>query len=280
MLHRSGFYQIRDFRCACLEYHTSRVEQCELFSLCFVRKGYYEQHVFRKHQEVHLGRLLVSKPGIEYVIRHIDNHPDLCTSINFTHDFYDQLKEHYGKEAGWFFRNPDLQSILLATPPAAEFLHQQILTGVQRGHSLEIDELVIRLVDIVMRTMGNASIPSPLPENLRRHHLGTVEKARDYLFRNFDQNISLQELADHCCVSLFHFVRIFKAILNSSPHQYLQELRLQHAHLLLTSSDQQVTGIAFQSGFNSLEHFTTAYRQRFKRTPSQQRKSISKHITR
>lgn len=276
MLHQSDFYQIRDFQCACTECSTSRLEQCERFAICFVRRGYYEQHVYRKQQEMHAGRLLVSKPGIEYFIRHIENQPDLCTSINFTDAFYQRVRDHYRLEAGWFFRNPDLQSVLLATPPAAEFLHRQILDNVHRGQRLEIDELVIHLTDIVLRALGNAPVPPSLPETLRKHHLSTVENARDYLFRNFDRNISLQEISDHCCVSLFHFVRIFKAILNTTPHRYLLELRLQHAHLLISSTAQPITEIAFQSGFNSLEHFTTAYRKHFGDNPSRHRKGTAR----
>ncbi len=249
----------------------SRLEQCESFSICFVRKGYYEQHVFRKRQEMHLGRVLVTKPGIEYQVRHIDNHPDLCTSFAFTLAFYERLHDHYGAQAAWFFQNPDLQSILLATPPTVEFLHAQILGRARHGLSLEIDELILRLVDQVMGTLLHTSTPAPVPERLKRHHLVTAEKAKDYLFRHFDRNLSLQELADHCCVSLFHFGRIFKALLNKSPHQYLIELRLQHAHLQLKSTDMPVTEIAFQCGFNSLEHFVTSYRKQFHESPSDHR---------
>src|SRR5688572_144442 len=112
-LYQSDFYQIRDFRCGCMECSVSKLEQCEYFSICFVRSGFYEQQVFRKEQQMHIGRLLVSKPEIEYVIRHINNQPDLCTSFNFTHDFYEKVKDHYAIEGQWFFKNPDIHSLLL-----------------------------------------------------------------------------------------------------------------------------------------------------------------------
>ncbi|MBL7845835.1 MAG: helix-turn-helix transcriptional regulator [Cyclobacteriaceae bacterium] len=271
LIHQSDFYQIRDFRCACVECSTSKLEQCERFSICFVRKGYYEQHVFRQQQEMHVGRVLVTKPGIEYVIRHIDNQPDLCTSINFSDAFYLHLQEYLSGELSWFFRNPDLQSLLLTSPPEAEYLHQQILAAVSGGVKLEVDDLVVRLVDAVMRIMGNSPVPAALPENLKRHHLQTAEKAKDYLIRNFHQEVSLQQLADHCCVSLFHFSRIFRSVLKTTPHQYLLALRLHHARLLMDSTDARVTEVAFQSGFQSLEHFTTSYRKHFGTTPSASR---------
>jgi AraC-like DNA-binding protein len=272
-LFQSDFYQIRDFRCECLECSVSKKEQCEHFSICFVRSGFYAQQVFKKEQQMHIGRLLVSKPEIEYVIRHINNQPDLCTSFNFTDDFYEKVKDYYASQAQWFFKNPDIHSLLLTSHAEIEFLHQRILAKVKEGGSLEIDDLVIRLVEKVMLTMCNKQSVVPISESLKKHHLGTIEKARDYLFGNFYRDVSLQELADHCCVSLFHFSRIFKTIMNTSPYQYLTELRLNHAQLLLTSTEVSVTQVAFQSGFNSLEYFINSYRQKFKMAPMANRKS-------
>lgn len=279
ILHRSDFYQIKDFQCTCMECSLSGLEQLEYFSFCFVRSGYYEQRSFRKEHEMHIGRMLVSKPEIEYRIRHIDNHPDLCTSFNFFHSFYKKIKEHYQREAGWFFSHADIQSLLLISHAEIEFLHQRILTSVLQGHVLETDELVIQLVENVMCTLGNRQPVVPILESLKKHHLGTVEKAKDFLFRHFDQPVSLQQLADHCCVSLFHFGRIFKNIMSCSPHQYLTELRLNHARLQLQSTVLPVTHIAFQSGFNSLEHFTTTYRQRFGTSPQAFRKKGNRDVS-
>ena len=267
ILHKSDFYQLKDFRCTCTECSISKLEQLENFSICFVRSGFYEQRIFRRNQEMHVGRLVVSKPNIEYVVRHIDDHPDLCTSFNFTHDFYEKVKDHYKKETSWFFNNADIHSLLLVTHAEIEFLHQQILSRVKNSTSLEIDELTIQMVDQVMHTLGNKMFAPPVSSALKRHHLGTVEKAREYLFQNFDQNVSLQQLAEHCCVSVFHFSRIFKAVMNQSPHQYLHDIRLNNARLLLQETKTSITEVALQSGFNSLEHFTTAFKKRFKTSP-------------
>jgi transcriptional regulator GlxA family with amidase domain len=59
--------------------------------------------------------------------------------------------------------------------------------------------------------------------------------------------------------------------MNVSPHQYLADVRLNHAKILLTTTEQPVTDIAFACGYNSLEHFTTAYKRKFKTSPGQQR---------
>lgn len=275
LLHESDFYQIKDFRCTCTKCCISKLEHLNQFSICFVRSGFYEQRVFKREHELHIGRLIVSKPEIEYVVRHIDDHPDLVTSLNFTNDFYHRVKDHFKQEANWFFSNPDVQSILVTAHADIEFLHQRILKTALVEPSLEIDDLVLQLVEKVMHTLGNKPKVEPLPESLKRHHLNTIESARDYLFQNFAKDISLNQLAEHCCVSLFHFSRIFKSIMNCSPHQYLKEIRLNHAQLLLQSTELSVTEIAFQSGFNSLEHFATSYKQRFHVVPQTERRRLT-----
>lgn len=275
ILHHCDFYEIRDFRCACTECSVSKIEQGKHFFIIFVRRGFYEQQVFKGSREMHIGRILVSKPDIEFTIRHIDRQPDVCTSFRFDPSFYKHVKEQYDKEAHWFFANPDLHSVLLSSNPSIEYLHQHILSRVGHGPRLEIDALVVRLLEKVMHTLGNRVEVTSISGSLRKHHLSTAENACDYLLRHFMEDVSLAQLADHCHVSVFHFCRIFKAILNVTPHHYLTELRLNHAQLLLQSAHDTVTQVAYQSGFTSLEHFVTAYRQRFGYTPRYERETDS-----
>jgi AraC-like DNA-binding protein len=112
----------------------------------------------------------------------------------------------------------------------------------------------------------------PLTPALRQFHLRTVENARDYLLGHFNEDVSLHQLAQHCHVSPFHFSRIFRDIMHSSPYQYLSALRLDHAKNLLGTTDQPVTDIAYACGYNSIEHFATAFRRRIGSSPSQYRK--------
>jgi AraC-like DNA-binding protein len=220
---------------------------------------------------VHVGRVLVTKPGSEHIARHIDEQPDVCSVFDFSQEFYESLKEHYRYDIPWFFENNDIHSLLLKCGPELDYLHDAVIKLTKPGNAqqLQIDDLVLRLVDRVMNTLGNNNNVEPVPSNLKRFHLTTIEKAKNFMLANFDRNISLQQLADHCCVSLFHFSRIFKAVMKITPHQYLSEVRLNHARVLLENTKYPVTQIALQCGYNSVEHFATAYKQRFETRPSE-----------
>lgn len=242
--------------------------------MSFIRKGFFEYRTFRRAEDVHVGRILLSKAGYEHITRHIDDHPDITTVYEFKRSFFHEMKDIYSKEAGWFLLNQDIHSIVLQSSPEAEYLHNRIMKLIthKKAARLQIDELVLDLLGRVLQTVGNSSPLQPVADNLKKHHLVTIEMAKEYILQHYKEDISLQQLAQHCCVSSFHFSRIFKSILGVSPHQHLAGIRLQHAKHLVQSSSLPVSDIAFECGFNCAEHFATAYRQQFRISPSAHRK--------
>lgn len=276
ILHQSDFYQIKDFKCHCDVCSVSQPEYNTSLCISFIRKGFFGYHTFRRKDEVHAGRVLISKPGYEHIATHIDSQPDITTVFEFTEEFFKKIQEQY-KEASWFLKNNDIHSLLLQSSPELDYLHNRITRKVtkERASGLQIDEMVIDLLERVIHILTNTKAVPVIADSLKQFHLGTVENARAYILENFTHNISLQQLAKHCLVSPFHFSRIFKTIMNVSPHQYLSEVRLNHAKVLLSTTVQSITDIAFTCGFNSVEHFATAYRYRFHTSPSKFRTVIT-----
>ena len=273
ILHQSVFYRITDFKCHCDICSVSNPEYNESLCLSFIRKGFFGYQTFKRKEEVHAGRVLISKPGYEHIATHIDRQPDISTIFEFTADFFREIREQY-IQAAWFLKNNDIHSLLLQSNPELDYLHNNIWKKIEKRNTshLQIDEMVIELLERIINILTNSKPVPAVPDSLKQFHLRTVENARAYIFENFSNNISLQQLAQHCLISPFHFSRIFKTIMNISPHQYLAEVRLNHAKVLLSTTDQSVTDVAFACGFNSVEHFATAYRQRFSINPSAQRK--------
>ncbi len=271
LLYKGGFYRVVDFKCHCAVCSVSGPEYNDSFCLSFIRKGFFEYRSFKRNDEVHAGRILISKPGYEHTTRHIDDNPDMVTIFDFKRSFFDEtIMGVYGSRLSWILKNRDIHSLMIAATAELECLHNRIFQKLISGkyNSLETDELVMGLLEKVMMVLGNSETPVTLPDKLKQHHLGTVEKARDYILSHFKENISLQQLSSHCLVSPFHFSRLFKKFTRESPHQYLNAVRLTHARVLLTETNFPVSGIAYECGFNSPEHFVTAFKQYHKINPS------------
>ena len=277
ILHQSDFYRVNDFICHCDRCSLSQPEYNASFFISFIRTGFFEYKTFRRDDEMHVGRLLISKPGYEHITRHIDDQPDTTTGFKFRAEFFRILQDQYAKQAGWFLKNKDIHSLMLRSNPQLDYLHHRILQTVKNKEAsgLQVDEMVMDLIEKVMKVIsGSAQEVEPNDNSVRRFHLGTIENAKEYILQHFSENISLHRLAQHCHVSPFHFSRIFKSFMNVSPHQYLAEIRLNHAKILLTTTAEPVTDIAFACGYNSIEHFATAYRQKFKVNPTRYRKEM------
>lgn len=286
ILFHSDVYQAVRYQCHCDICSISNAEYNDSFCISFIQTGFFEYRTFKRQEDVHTGRILISKPGFPHTTRHIDGQPDITTTFEFNLDFLQQIKKNYAREAGWFLQNEDVHSMVVSSDAALDHLHHLFLQQVQPMDAagnlvnsatppkLYVDELVLHMLDAIMGKLGNVAAVPPLPEALKQYHLPTIEQAQDYLLQHFREDLSLQQVAQHCHTSPFHFSRIFKAVLGVSPHQYLLGVRLHQAKRLLTDTHQPVGDIAFDCGFNSLEHFATAYRKRYSVSPSAYRKQL------
>ncbi len=76
-----------------------------------------------------------------------------------------------------------------------------------------------------------------------------IEKAIQYIEKEFKNQPSLEKIADHVCLSPFHFQRMFKEWAGVSPKKFIQFLTLEHAKSVLKSSTS-VFEASFQSGLS------------------------------
>lgn len=269
LLYSSDYYTINDFRCICQECNRSKTEYTAQFSICFIRSGNFSYNIFRNSLDAYTGFALVNKPGYEYTVTHPAMLPDECTVIRFTPALYDSIRNEASGDAGYFFRNDDLQSVLVRLSPATEYLHTLLLQQVSTGQCsrLETDTRVLELLRQVLLGFTGIDKPDSITGRLKKNHLETIAKAKMYMTQNLAQDISLESLSVHCYISPFHFSRIFRTITGCSPHQYLLQVRLKHAELLLQTG-KPVADSAFLSGFNSIEHFSAAFKKKYRVSPS------------
>lgn len=93
-----------------------------------------------------------------------------------------------------------------------------------------------------------------------------MEKALDYIYKNFNKNITVKELADICLMSESKFYALFKKKNGYSPHRYIRICRLSEATKLLKEG-YPIKYIASEVGFESASSFSKAYKQDFKVSP-------------
>jgi AraC-like DNA-binding protein len=106
-------------------------------------------------------------------------------------------------------------------------------------------------------------------EILRRLNL-----AKEYLYSNYNTNVSLDELAEYACLSVTHLLRTFRQAFHQTPHQFLVQIRLQRAKDLLKNTDYPVNEIVNMIGFDCPSSFIRLFKDRFQTTPLKYRLSF------
>lgn len=95
-----------------------------------------------------------------------------------------------------------------------------------------------------------------------------VDKALWHIESRFSEEIDLGEIAAFCGVSTFHLCRAFRAATGLTVIRYLRDRRLTEAARALMSGGTNVTSVAVEFGYGSLEAFTRAFHGRFGIPPS------------
>lgn len=94
-----------------------------------------------------------------------------------------------------------------------------------------------------------------------------VQRMQDYIKVHLNEDISLCDLAKACGYSPWHATRIFKELIGKSPFEYIREIRLSKAAMMLRDEKVKIIDVAFDFLFNSHEGFTRAFSKQFGMTP-------------
>lgn len=89
-----------------------------------------------------------------------------------------------------------------------------------------------------------------------------------YMNRNFSYNVPLTQFAKLTGRSLSTFKRDFTKLYATTPEKWLQKRRLEQAHFLITQKSKRPSDIYLQLGFETLSHFSYAFKKRFGQTPA------------
>jgi AraC-like DNA-binding protein len=93
----------------------------------------------------------------------------------------------------------------------------------------------------------------------------------EFMNRNFKFNVGIERFAFLTGRSLSAFKRDFKKTFQDTPNHWLVKKRLQEAYFLLVQKNKKPTDIYFDLGFETLSHFSYAFKQQFGLSPTELR---------
>lgn len=100
-----------------------------------------------------------------------------------------------------------------------------------------------------------------------------IRNALDYVEENLTEEIELKEIANKSYFSLYHFHRIFGAIVGDNMKEFIRKRRLTEAGNELIRTNERIIDIALKYQFGSQAAFTRSFKKMYGITPYQYRKN-------
>jgi LacI family transcriptional regulator len=99
-----------------------------------------------------------------------------------------------------------------------------------------------------------------------------VAAAVEFIRENFGEDIDVKDVANAVAVSRVTLERRFRAILNRTPREEIERVRVARVRTLLLQTNYSLLQIAQMTGYRSDTHLITAFRRHENCTPGAYRK--------
>lgn len=99
-----------------------------------------------------------------------------------------------------------------------------------------------------------------------------IKKAKEYIDKNFDYSIYINDIAAYVGISSAYLQRLFSKQLEMTIMDYIIQKRIHKSILLLKYTNSPIIDIAIDCGFNSRQHFTYTFKKQLNMSPNEFRK--------
>ena len=258
-------------------------------SSIFVKKGTsqdiktYASPFWHFHPEIELVYVDKGK-GKRHIGNHLsyfDNSQLILIGSNLPHYGFTDRLTRYGSETliqfkpeflgAYFFDAPEMTSInalferskngILFKPETKRKVGKKI----QKLNDVDGFDRVILLLKI-LHHLSKAKDYEILNANgfvfeTERQDSAKIDIIYKYINNNFQNHISLNEIADKVSLTVPAFCRYFKKSTGKTFTKLVNEYRIVHATKLLSESQMSIADVAFECGFNNFSHFNKLFKE-------------------
>lgn len=89
----------------------------------------------------------------------------------------------------------------------------------------------------------------------------TILRVMTFLQQQYDEYISIDRMAAVAGLSSYYFIKQFKKYTNTTPSQYLTNIRIKKATEMLRHTDLSIKDIAAKTGYENANYFNKVFRK-------------------
>jgi len=96
-----------------------------------------------------------------------------------------------------------------------------------------------------------------------------IVKVLNYIRKNINKKIKIDQLSGICNLSEDHFIRLFKKELRCTPIQFINQKKIEKAQMMLIVENIPIKDIAYGLCFENISYFNKLFKQITQYTPTQ-----------
>ena len=156
------------------------------------------------------------------------------------------------------------------------YLHQHVSghkleEAIQQVYEFRSMQEVLRLVEGLIMEMEQAL------DDSKEHARNEVAQAKSYIYEHYNEDISVDTLADQVYLSSGYFSYIFKKETGVNVSRFIRCYRMEKAKELLSDTNMKIVQICKETGFANVSYFCKSFREYCGCSPEQYRKGDVAH---
>ena len=182
--------------------------------------------------------------------------------VRFHHKFCEFIVVHldhtFGESMG--FNTCDYRFSKKINDPKIANLINIAFEEQQKQENYYQESVKITLLSVLLELFRNHIIKEA-KEHKTSNKVKLVKKIIKYIYKHFDEQVSIEEIENYCRYSRFYISRAFKEITGTTIMVYLNNARIEKAKSLLENSNLSISEISANCGFVSQSYFGKVFRK-------------------
>lgn len=133
----------------------------------------------------------------------------------------------------------------------------------------------LMLQELIIRILQTENRLSYTDKSLKLSTNNRLAFIVEYIRKNLDKVLTVEELSNKAYMSESNFHRVFKNELGISPIDFINDERIKLASSLLHNPKKKIKDVYMECGFNSLSYFNRLFKRKKKLSP----KAFQKQVT-
>jgi AraC-like DNA-binding protein len=133
---------------------------------------------------------------------------------------------------------------------------------------------LLMILDLLSKSKEFKLLASISYRNEKKENTHRLSKVLDFIMENYQENITLEDVASIINMNRNAFCRFFKKGTRKSLFTILNEVRISKACQHLVQTDMNISEVCYANGFNNISSFNKAFKKIIGTSPLRYRKKM------